>query len=212
MSDESLLRRQMVETGRALVARGYAWGTSGNISVRLADGILITPTNSSLGSLDVESISKVGLDGDVVSGNPPSKEAPLHLAVYRTRSEDAAVIHLHSTHAVAISCLADTDPACVFPPITPYSRMRLGEVQLVRYHRPGDPAVADAIAVAAARHHVLLLANHGSVVSARELTEALYLSDELEETAKLLLLLRHEKRNDLSAEAVEDLNRHFGRK
>ncbi len=210
--DETQLRQQMVEIGKALVRRGFAHGTSGNISARLSDGILITPTNSSLENLDAVQISKLSADGQHLSGDPPSKEVPLHLAVYAARPDDHAVIHLHSTHAVAVSCLAGTDPACVFPPITPYSRMRLGLVQLIRYHRPGDPAVAAAIEERAAEHHVLLLANHGSVVSAKSLLDALYISDELEETAKLFILLLREQRNDLSADAVEELDRYFPRK
>ncbi|HVS29833.1 MAG TPA: 3-oxo-tetronate 4-phosphate decarboxylase [Thermoanaerobaculia bacterium] len=212
MSSETALRERIVEIGLSLVRRGFAHGTSGNISARLSDGILLTPTNSSLGNLSAESLSKVSLSGAHVSGDPPSKEAPLHLAVYRSREGDNAVVHLHSTHAVAVSCLAGLDPDNVFPPITPYSRMRLGTVKLVPYHRPGDPAVADAIARAAPRHHVLLLANHGSVVAAPSLDDGLYVSDELEETARLYLMLRHEKRNDLSPAAVEELDRHFPRK
>lgn len=201
----------MVEVGELLARRGYAHGTSGNLSVRATNGVFITPTNTSLGELEAERISHVNLSGDREDGDPPSKEVPLHLAVYRARPAAAAVVHLHSTNAVAVSCLAGMQASDVFPPLTPYSRMRLGSVRLIPYHRPGDPAVATAIADAAREHHVLLLANHGSVVAAATLREAFHISEELEETSKLFLLLRHEKRNDLTPAALEDLDRHFPR-
>lgn len=187
---ESALRERMAMHGQALYARGLAPGSSGNISVRLDDGILVTPTNSCMGRLDPARISKITWDGGHLSGDKPSKEAFLHLAVYQERPGDQAIVHLHSTGSVAVSCMANLDAEDVLPPITAYYVMRIGRLPLLPYHRPGDMALAEAVRAAARSHHAMLLANHGPVVAGKSLDAAVYNAEELEETARLFLMLR----------------------
>ena len=209
MSSENSLRERIALHGRSLFERGYGCGSSGNISVRLEDGILVTPTNSSLGRLDPARISKLDREGRLISGDVPSKEAFLHLAMYQERSEEKAVVHLHSTHSVAVSCLAEIDPEDVLPPITAYYVMRVGKLPLLPYYRPGDMALAEAVRMAAREHKAMLLANHGPVVAGRDLEAAVYAAEELEETAKLFLLLRGERTRFLSEAQIADLKAHF---
>ncbi|BBK42633.1 class II aldolase [Allostella vacuolata] len=214
MPSESDLRRAVARHGKSLYDRRYAHGSSGNISVRLPDavlpgGMLITPTNSCMGDLDPDRISKVAADGTVVSGDPPSKEAFLHLAMYAARPMAGAVVHLHCTHAVCVSCLDDLDPACVLPPITAYYAMRIGRMPLVPYFRPGDKALAAAVGALAADHHAVLLANHGPVVAGKTLDDAVYNAEELEETAKLYLMMEGRKTRWLTTGQIDDLARHF---
>ena len=187
---ETALRERIARHGESLFARGYGCGASGNISVMLDDGLLITPTNSCLGRLDPGRIAKLGPGGAHLSGDRPSKEAFLHRAMYQARPDARAIVHLHSTHAVAVSCLADVDPADVLPPITAYYVMRVGRLPLVPYYRPGDHALAEAVCGVARAHHAVLLANHGPVVAGTALDAAVHAAEELEETAKLHLLLR----------------------
>ncbi len=208
-TDEGKLRERIVRQAHSLKMRGYAPGSSGNISVRLDDGILITPTNSSMGDLEPERIAKVDWEGRHISGDPPSKEGFLHLAMYRQRPDDRATVHLHSTHSVALSCLEGLDPACALPPITAYSVMRVGRLALVPYYRPGDRKLADAVAALADRHHALLLANHGPVVSGSGLEDAIYRIEELEETARLHFLLEGRPARLLTAEQIADIERAF---
>jgi ribulose-5-phosphate 4-epimerase/fuculose-1-phosphate aldolase len=186
---ETALRDAIVRHAASLHARGYAHGSSGNLSVRLADGMLVTPTGSSLGRLDPARLSKVDRQGNVVDGDVPSKEAFLHLAVYARRPSAAAIVHLHCTCAVAVSCLVHEDPRNVLPPLTAYHVMRVGEVPLVPYHRPGDLRLAEAVGALAATHKAMLLANHGPVVAGRSLDDAVDSAEELEQTARLLLLV-----------------------
>jgi len=209
MSSENSLRERIALHGRSLFERGYGCGSSGNISVRLEDGILVTPTNSSLGRLDPARISKLDREGRLISGDVPSKEAFLHLAMYQERPEEKAVVHLHSTHSVAVSCLAEIDPEDVLPPITAYYVMRVGKLPLLPYYRPGDMALAEAVRMAAREHKAMLLANHGPVVAGRDLEAAVYAAEELEETAKLFLLLRGERTRFLSEAQIADLKAHF---
>lgn len=187
--NENTLRDALAERGRSLYDRGYAHGSSGNLSVRLPDGILVTPTGSSLGRLDPARLAKVAPDGKPVSGDPPSKEAFLHLAMYAARPAAQAIVHLHCTCAVAVSCLVHVDPRNVLPPLTAYHVMRVGTLPLLPYYRPGDRALAQAVGAAAAKHRAVLLANHGPVVSGRSLDDAVDAAEELEQTAKLVLLL-----------------------
>ena len=189
MSD-SALRERIVLLGKSLYDRGLTFGSSGNISVRLADGWLMTPTNSCLGRLDPARLAKLDQAGNLVAGDPPTKEDFLHRVMYQERPETAAVVHLHSTHSVAVSCLADVDPDDVLPPITAYYVMRVGRLPLVPYFAPGDRALAEAVRERAGRHHAVLLANHGPVVAGNSLEAAVYATEELEETAKLWLMLR----------------------
>ena len=188
---ETRLREEICRLGRSLFERGLTPGSSGNISVKLDDGgTMVTPTNASLGSLDPARLSRLSADGKLVSGDAPTKEVPLHSALYQTRGAARAVVHLHSTHSVALSMLPEIDPRAALPPMTPYYLMKCGLTALVPYYRPGDPAVADAIKGLAGKYSSVLLANHGPVVAGSNLDAAVNAIEELEETAKLYLLLR----------------------
>lgn len=204
---ESQAREQICLFARSLFERGLSHGSSGNISARLEDGsLLLTPTDASLGFLDPARLSHFDAGGRYIDGDKPTKEAPLHLALYETRSTCAAVVHLHSTHSVAVSMLPEIDSRSVLPPLTPYYVMRVGDTALIPYHRPGDPAVADAIRGLAGRHASVLLANHGPVVAGTSLGAAVYAIEELEETARLYLLLRGLNPRLLSPEQVAELH------
>lgn len=207
---EAELRAALVEVAASVHRRGLSPGSSGNFSVRLPDGFLCTPTNASLGNLDPARLSKLDVLGAHVSGDPPTKETFLHLAMYRERGDANAVVHLHSPFAVAVSCLADLDERSVLPPITPYFVMRVGTLPLVPYVRPGDPKLGEAVARFAARHACVLLANHGPVTSGRTLGEAVSAAEELEETARLFLSLRGQALRVLTAEQIDELRRVFG--
>ena len=188
---ESAIREELALLAKSLFDRGYSVGTAGNISVRLSDGYLMTPTNSCLGRLDPARISKLAPDWSHLSGDKPSKEVFLHRAVLTARPEAGAVVHLHSTHATAISCLAPEGGDAEIPPLTPYFVMRIGRrLPCVAYYRPGDAAMEPAVHAAAKAAKALLLANHGPVVSGATLTDAVHAAEELEEAAKLALLLR----------------------
>lgn len=203
--NESRLREQITLFGKSLFDRGLTMGSSGNISVRLDDGWLLTPTDCCLGRLDPAAISKLDNDGHHVSGDPPSKEGFLHRAVYEERAEAGAIVHLHSTHSVAVSCLADVDPEDVLPPLTAYYVMRVGTLPLVPYYPPGDRALAEAVRGLAGKHGAVLLANHGPVVAGKTLEAALYTAEELEETARLYLLLHGRNLRCLTPEQVKAL-------
>ena len=208
---ETRLREEICRFGRSLFERGLTPGSSGNISVRAGDGgWLVTPTNASLGWLDPARISKLDASGRLVSGDKPTKEIPLHAAVYETRGAAQAIVHLHSTHAVALTMLPEIDPRAALPPMTPYYLMKAGQTALLPYYRPGDPAVADAIRGLAGRYSSVLLANHGPVVAGDTLEAAVFATEELEETAKLYLLLRNLNPRHLSPAQVQDLVTHFG--
>ena len=210
MTNETTLREAICRFGRSLFERGLTAGASGNISVRLGDGGWIaTPTNASLGFLDPARLTRIDADGRVLSGDAPTKELPLHTALYDTRRATGAVVHLHSTHAVAVTMLPDVDPADALPPMTAYQVMRVGRTALLPYFRPGDPAVAEAIRGLAGRYTSVLLANHGPVVAAKELEAAVYAVEELEESAKLRLLLCGMNPRLLSRAQIRDLVAHF---
>lgn len=204
-------RRLLVELAASLYARGFSVGSAGNISVRLADGYLITPTNSSLGRLDAARLSRLDRDFQHIGGDKPSKEVFMHRAFYRAREDAGAVVHLHSTMATAVGCLPDVDATNPIPPLTPYFVMRVGRrMPIVSYYRPGDPAMEPAIHDAARDARAVLLANHGPVVSGKTLTDAVYAAEELEEAAKLFLLLRGVAPRLLTSGQVEDLLTTFG--
>jgi len=208
---QTKVREDICRLGRSLFERGLTPGSSGNISVRLeGGGWLVTPTNASLGALDPAKLSQLDSGGKLVSGDPPTKEVPLHTALYQTRGSARAVVHLHSTHAVALTMLPEIDPRAALPPMTPYYLMRCGQAALLPYYRPGDPAVADAIKGLAGKYASVLLANHGPVVAGETLESAVYAIEELEETAKLYLLLRSMNPRYLSPEQVRDLVKVFG--
>ena len=210
MSAELKLRERIVAIGHSLYTRGLSPGSSGNISARLEDGWLLTPTNSCLGELDPALLSKLDWNGNLVSGAKPSKEYFLHLAMYQKRQQSGAIVHLHSSHAAAISCLDGLDPASCLPPITPYFVMRVGQLPLIPYFRPGDKSLALEIAKHADKHAAVLLANHGPVVSGQDLDSAMYAMEELEETAKLILLLQGQKIRMLNQVQIRELCETFG--
>jgi ribulose-5-phosphate 4-epimerase/fuculose-1-phosphate aldolase len=209
MSGEAKRREEICALGASIFARGLTAGSSGNISVRIEDGWLMTPTNASLGRLDPARLSKLDHNGKLVAGDAPTKESFLHRVMYEERAKTGAVIHLHSTHSVAISCIADIDPADVLPPITAYYVMRVGRLPLVPYFRPGDMALAEAVRGFAGKHHAVLLANHGPVVAGGSLDAAANAIEELEETAKLFLLLRGCKTRFLTTEQVAGVRAAF---
>jgi ribulose-5-phosphate 4-epimerase/fuculose-1-phosphate aldolase len=201
----------LVALGASLFQRGYSVGSAGNISVRLSDGYLMTPTNSSLGRLEASRISRLDRDWRHVGGDKPSKEVFLHRAMLSARPEAGAVVHLHSTHATAISCLAAPGDAQPIPPLTPYFVMRVGRsLPVIPYYRPGDGAMEPAIHEAARGARALLLANHGPVVSGATLTDAVHAAEELEEAARLALLLRELNPRQLTSAQVDDLLATFG--
>jgi len=208
---EAKIRDEICRLGRSLFERGLTPGSSGNISVKLDDGgWLVTPTNASLGFLDPARLSRLDSGGRLLSGNTPTKEVPLHSAMYQTRATARAVAHLHSTHSVALSMLPEIDPRAALPPMTAYYLMKCGSTALVPYYRPGDPAVADAITGLAGKYSSVLLANHGPVVSGDTLEAAVFAIEELEETAKLYLLLRGLNPRYLTPAQVSDLAKTFG--
>lgn len=210
MTVESKLREQICRCGASLFNRGLTFGSAGNISVSLPEGgWLMTPTNASLGALDPAKLSKIDANGRHVGGEKPTKEAFLHRVMYSSRAKCEAVVHLHSTHSVAVSCLHGIDAHDCLPPLTAYYVMRVGTLPLVPYYPPGDESLALAVEKLAGKHHAVLMANHGPVVSGSSLEAALYATEELEETAKLFLLLRGSQTRPLTAEQVQDLHERY---
>ena len=205
MSGESKARDSLAAFGRSMFERGLSFGSAGNLSMRIDGGWLMTPTNVSLGRLDPARLSKLDDNGKHVGGDAPTKESFLHQVMYEERAATGAVVHLHSTHSVAVSCLAEIDPEDVLPPITAYYVMRVGRLPLVPYFRPGDMALAEAVRGFAGKHHAVLLANHGPVVAGSSLDAAVNAIEELEETARLYLLLRGAKTRFLTRAQVKQL-------
>lgn len=200
-------RDAICRVGKSLFDRGLTSGSTGNISVRLDDGsTLMTPTNASLGNLDPATLSLLDADGNHVTGDKPTKEAFLHRCMYCEREGANAVVHLHSTHSVAVSILANIDSTDVLPPLTAYYVMRVGKLPLVPYFPPGDFDLARAVAAAAGENHALLLANHGPVVAGTTLAEAQFAIEELEETAKLFLMLEGHAIRPLTSEQAGALH------
>lgn len=204
MSEEQQ-RDEIVRLAKSLFDRNLTFGSTGNISVRLDDGWLMTPTGSSMGNLDPARISRLDAMGRHIGGDAPTKESFLHEAMYRQRPRAGAIVHLHSTHSVAVSCLEGIDPSDVLPPLTAYYVMRVGTLPLVPYFAPGDMDLAKAVEAMASDHHAVLLANHGPVVAGKSLADAVYATEELEETAKLFLTLRDMRTKPLTGEQIRDL-------
>jgi 3-dehydro-4-phosphotetronate decarboxylase len=199
-------RRLLVELAASLFARGFSVGSAGNISVRLDDGYLITPTNSCLGRLDPKRLSRLDAGFHHLGGDKPSKEVFMHRAFYTARADAGAVVHLHSTMATAVACLPDVVADNPIPPLTPYFVMRVGRrMPIVPYYRPGDPAMGPAIEARARDARAVLLANHGPVVSGKTLTDAVYAAEELEEAARLFLLLHGVAPRLLTTAQIDDL-------
>jgi len=210
-SDTAKLRDEICSCGASLFNRGLTHGSTGNISVRLDDGgWLMTPTGSSLGLLDPARLSRLDAEGHHIGGDKPTKEAFLHTTMYAKRPSSGAVVHLHSTHSVAVSCLADVNPCDCLPAITAYYAMRIGTLPLVPYYPPGDETLAEAVGALASQHHAVLLANHGPVVAGSTLSAATDAIEELEETARLFLMLQGRSLRLLTAEQVAELRRRFG--
>ena len=206
---ENQLRDEIALLAASIYNRGLTFGSSGNISVRLEDGWLMTPTGATMGELDPARLSKLDANGRHVAGDPPTKETFLHQAMYGQRTDAGAIVHLHSTHSVAVSCLSDIDPANVLPPITAYYVMKVGTLPLVPYFPPGDLDLARAVEEMASAHHAVLLANHGPVVAGKSLRDAVYATEELEETAKLFLLLRGHNTRFLTPAQVATLQSRY---
>ena len=207
---ETKLREQICTYGRSVFERGLTPGSSGNISVRLDDGgWLVTQTNASLGFLDPARISRLDASQRLVSGDVPTKEIPLHAALYETRKSARAIVHLHCAHCVALSMLPEIDSSNALPAMTPYYVMRCGTTALLPYFAPGDAAVGDAIRGLAGKYACVLLANHGPVVAGETLEAAVFAAEELEETAKLYLMLRGMNPRMLTKEQVSDLVTRF---
>ena len=198
-------RNELVRLARSLHQRGLTRGTSGNLSARVDGGMLITPTNASLGELGIDDLAMVSETGDHLSGPRPSKEAFLHLAMYKARPQDRAVVHLHSTYATAVSCLDNLDDHDVLPPLTAYFVMRVGRLTRLPYFAPGDQRLGETAHQAALSSHALLLANHGPIVSAPSLAQAADAVEEVEETARLYLLLQGYATRPLPPEQVARL-------
>lgn len=206
LSEETRIRDQIVEVGKSLFDRCLTFGSTGNISARLSNGeILMTPTNASLGALHPARLSRFSAEGVHIDGDKPTKEAFLHQCMYCERKLSGAVVHLHSTHAVALSVIDGLDPENMLPPLTAYYVMRVGKLPLIPYHPPGDAKLAEAVRNKARESHAVLLANHGPVVAGKTLFDAQYATEELEETAKLFLLLRGEHTRPLTEKQRADL-------
>ena len=204
-------RHLLVALAASLFARGFSVGSAGNISVRLDDGYLITPTNSCLGRLDPTRLARLDAGFRHIGGDKPSKEVFMHRAFYTARTDAGAVVHLHSTMATAVACLPDVDADNPIPPLTPYFVMRVGRrMPIVQYYRPGDPAMEPAIEAGARDARAVLLANHGPVVSGKTLSDAVYAAEELEEAARLYLLLRNATPRLLTSAQIDDLLATFG--
>ncbi|WP_113632531.1 3-oxo-tetronate 4-phosphate decarboxylase [Pectobacterium peruviense] len=207
LSSEQRARAEMVKLGASFFQRGYATGSAGNLSRLLDDGTLLaTPTGSCLGELDAERLSKVSLNGEWISGDKPSKEVSFHLSIYRNDPECKAIVHLHSTYLTALSCLEGLDTQDAIKPFTPYVVMRVGKVPVVPYYRPGDARLGEDLAKLASRYKAFLLANHGPVVTGKDLRAAADNMEELEETAKLIFILGDRKIRYLTADDIAELS------
>jgi ribulose-5-phosphate 4-epimerase/fuculose-1-phosphate aldolase len=207
--NDQALREAVCRAGKLLVGRGLVHGTTGNISVRTSVGYLLTPTGSTLDGLEPERLALLSSDGEHIGGDPPTKEFRLHRAVYDMRPRTNAVVHTHSTHSVAVSMLAGIDPRDMLPALTPYYVMRVGKCAVSPYRMPGDEALAADIAKLAQSYHAVVLAHHGPVVAGASLEDAIATLEELEESAKLYLLLNGRSYATLDAEAVEALRQRF---
>jgi 3-dehydro-4-phosphotetronate decarboxylase len=203
------IRNEIATLGASLFERGLTFGRTGNISVKVGEEIIVTPTGSSLGGLDPDKLSLIDVTGAHIGGAKPSKEAFLHAAVYRARPDAGSVVHLHSTHSVAVSCMAELDPDNVLPPLTAYYVMRVGRLPLLPYHAPGDDSLEPLAEKVAAENRAFLLANHGPVVAGKDLAAAADAVEELEETARLFLLLQGHSTRPLTSDQVDELSRRY---
>ncbi len=210
MTAEAKLRDQVCSLAKSLFERGLTHGSTGNISARTADGgLLVSPTGSSFGRLDPARLSRFNAAGEHIDGDKPTKEMPLHSAFYDTRSQAGAVVHLHCCHAVAWSMMPDANEDDFLPALTPYAIMQLGRVKLLPFFRPGDPAMGQAVRGLAGKRSAVMLANHGPVVAGKDVEAACNAIEELEATARLALLTRHQHPRLLNSAEVQDIVTHF---
>lgn len=204
--NEAELRQQMVDLARSMFNRGYATGGAGNLSLRLPNGhFLATPTGSSFGRLVAEELSVVNKDGNHISGKRPSKEVAFHLAIYEKDANCNAIVHLHSTYLTALSCLENLDYSNAIKAFTPYYVMRVGELPVVPYYRPGAPQIAEDLSKLAGKYRAFLLANHGPIITGTDFLDAVDNAEELEETAKLFFLLNDKPTRYLTDDEISDL-------
>ncbi|ETX09685.1 aldolase [Marinomonas ushuaiensis DSM 15871] len=203
---ESELRELICTLAKSMFDRGLTSGSSGNISARTEDGgLLVSPTGTSFGRLDPGRLSRFDNKGNLINGDKPTKEISLHSAFYDTRSTAGAVVHLHSCHSVALSMMPDANEDDFLPPLTPYGIMKLGKVKLLPYFRPGDPAMGEAVRGLAGKRSAIMLANHGPVVAAKDVEAACFAIEELEDTARLAMLMQSFNPRMLSNDQVKDL-------
>ncbi|MFD0915225.1 aldolase [Pseudahrensia aquimaris] len=208
--DENKLREHICMLAKSMFDRGLTGGSTGNISARTDDGgFLVSPTGTSFGRLDPARLSRFDSGGKLTGGDAPTKEMPLHTAFYDTRSSAGAVVHLHSCHSVALSMMPDADPDNFLPPLTPYSIMKLGRVKLLPFFLPGDPAMGEAVRGLAGKRSAVMLANHGPVVAGKDIEAACNAVEELEDTARLAMMLRGMKANMLSHTDVRNVINKF---
>lgn len=199
-------KQQMVRLAKSLFDRGYSVGGAGNLSVRLDEQrILVTPTGSSLGRLEADHLSVLDMQGNLLSGEKPSKESVFHLAMYRRNPNCKAIVHLHSTYLTALSCLDGLDTENAIRAFTPYYVMRVGQLQVIPYYRPGTIQIAEELERRANSGKAFLLANHGVVVTGTDLSDAVDNVEELEETAKLYFILQGQKIRYLTPTEIQDL-------
>ncbi|KFE57993.1 aldolase [Pseudomonas syringae] len=211
MSPENKLREEICDIGRLLYGRGYTVGSAGNISARLDDGWLITPTDACLGRLDPTEIAKVNLAGEWVSGSKPSKTLALHREVYDRNPAVGGVVHTHSTHLVALTLAGVWQEDNILPPLTPYQVMKVGQIPLIGYQRPGSPKVAQRVAQLANSVRGVMLERLGPVIWETSVAKAAYALEELEETARLWLMT-NPKPAPLDQAALDELREVFGAK
>ncbi len=210
MNTDNALRELICTLAKSMFDRGLTGGSTGNISARTSDGgLLVSPTGTSFGRLDPARLSHFDATGRLVGGDQPTKEMPLHAAFYETRSTAGAVVHLHSCHAVALSMMPDADADNFLPPLTPYAIMKLGKVQLLPFFRPGDPAMGDAVRGLAGKRSAVMLANHGPVVAGKDVEAACNAIEELEDTARLAMMMRGVQASMLTPAQITDLVTHF---
>ncbi len=207
---ETAQRELICILAKSMFDRGLTGGSTGNISARTSDGgLLVSPTGTSFGRLDPARLSRFDSNGRLIDGDPPTKEMPLHAAFYDTRSTTGAVVHLHSCHAVALSLLPDVDEDNFLPPLTPYAIMKLGRVQMFPFFRPGDPAMGQAVRGLAGKRSAVMLANHGPVVAGKDVEAACNAIEELEDTARLAMMMQGMRARQLTPAQITDLVTHF---
>ena len=211
MTEDARLRELICTLAKSMFDRGLTGGSTGNISARTLDGgLLVSPTGTSFGRLDPGRLSHFDVQGLLIDGDKPTKEMPLHSAFYDTRSSAGAVVHLHSCHSVALSMMPDVDADNFLPPLTPYGIMKLGQVKLLPFFMPGDPAMGDAVRGLAGKRSAVMLANHGPVVAGKDIEAACNAIEELEDTARLAMMTRGLSPRALSQIQVQAIVSKFG--